>query len=340
MKLSTSFVLLSVFVSTALSAPLVQQVGSALGAGGTSSQVQDNDYSQVQPGNSVQNGGGASASNEGTAGTVSQFAPSSSGGWTKRDTFPVPHHVEQIGLVHTEDELQAIAKRLVGPLAGATKGLPVPLAGRDSSPSQGVAKRLVGPLAGATKGLPVPLAGRDSPPSQDVAKRLVGPAGSLTGLGAARFAEPQSVSKRLVGSQGGSAQGYGGSSTAVQDNDYSDVAPGNSVQNGGGAAASNVGTGGSVEQFGPSSFGYGKRDEVHLSPEEHELIDAVIREYFRRDLDRRTRYQGGSVEGHGGSAHTAQDNDVSQVAPGNQVSVGGSQTADLSGIAGGLLQQQ
>ncbi|ETS64432.1 hypothetical protein PaG_01287 [Moesziomyces aphidis] len=46
----------------------------------------------------------------------------------------------------------------------------------------------------------------------------------------------------------------------------------------------------------------------------------------------------GSATGSAGTAQSVQNNDYSHVSPGNQVQNGGSQKADLQGVAGNVLQ--
>ncbi len=46
----------------------------------------------------------------------------------------------------------------------------------------------------------------------------------------------------------------------------------------------------------------------------------------------------GSATGSAGTAQSVQNNDYSHVSPGNQVQNGGSQTADLQGVAGNIFQ--
>lgn len=73
MKLS-QIVALLVTALAVRSAPLLHsQQGSAGGFAGSASAVQDNDYSNVEPGNAVNNGGGQSASLQGIAGSLSQI---------------------------------------------------------------------------------------------------------------------------------------------------------------------------------------------------------------------------------------------------------------------------
>lgn len=115
-----------------------------------------------------------------------------------------------------------------------------------------------------------------------------------------------SSSQGALGSQTGSAGGYGGSATATQDNDYSQVQPGNQVSNGGGQSAQLQGQAGSVLQ--------------NL----HSLV--------------RRQAQSASAAGYPGSSTASQDNDDSQVAPGNKVSIGGSQSSSNQGTSGTVAQ--
>lgn len=142
------------------------QTGSAGGYAGTATAGQNNDYSQVAPGNQVMNGGGQSASLEGLAGSVLQ------GG-----------------------------------------GLGSFLGRRQS----------------------------DGESSQDA-----------------------------------SAGGYAGSGTAHQNNDYSTVAPSNSVQLGGSQSSSNEGTAGSVSQQGGADFtAYVKRMVPHDPSASADLLEKL-----------------------------------------------------------------
>lgn len=115
-----------------------------------------------------------------------------------------------------------------------------------------------------------------------------------------------SNSQGSLGSQYGSAGGYGGSATATQDNDYSQVQPGNQVSNGGSQSAQLQGQAGSVLQS--------------------------LQSLMRR------QEQAASAAGYAGTASATQDNDDSQVAPGNQVSTGGSQSFSNQGTLGSVSQ--
>lgn len=111
-------------------------------------------------------------------------------------------------------------------------------------------------------------------------------------------------------SQTGSAGGYAGNASETQNNDYSHVAPGNQVSNGGSQSASLQGLAGSILQ--------------------NSNIASL--------LQRRQDSQDASAGGYAGSSNSFQNNDPSQVAPGNQVQFGGSQSASDQGISGTVDQ--
>ncbi|TKY88101.1 hypothetical protein EX895_002811 [Sporisorium graminicola] len=113
-------------------------------------------------------------------------------------------------------------------------------------------------------------------------------------------------------SQDGTAGGYGGSASATQNNDYSQVAPGNSVVNGGGQSASLQGLAGSVMQ------------------------GSGVASLFQRR--QQGQQQQASAGGYAGSSTAVQDTDDSNVAPGNSVQLGGSQSSSNQGFAGSVDQ--
>ncbi|CDU22567.1 related to GCD2-translation initiation factor eIF2B, 71 kDa (delta) subunit [Sporisorium scitamineum] len=121
----------------------------------------------------------------------------------------------------------------------------------------------------------------------------------------------QAPSSGSQSSQDGSAGGYGGSASATQDNDYSQVAPGNNVVNGGGQSASLQGLAGSVVQGANVAHLFGKRQSGQ---------------------------QQASAGGYAGSSAAVQNNDDSQVAPGNSVQFGGSQLSSNQGVSGNVDQ--
>ncbi|KAN0062623.1 hypothetical protein ACQY0O_005160 [Thecaphora frezii] len=134
---------------------------------------------------------------------------------------------------------------------------------------------------------------------------------------------PALCSPLPLASQLSSALGSGGHSTQTQDNDYSGVAPGNSVVNGGGASASNAGYGGSINQASnaaPAAAGF-----------------PSFPSGWKRSPG---GFQSGSTKGHGGTAYSHQDNDLSGVQDGNEVNVGGGQSVDVGGVAGWLTQNR
>ncbi|TKY89029.1 hypothetical protein EX895_001560 [Sporisorium graminicola] len=179
----------------------LDQVGSAIGVGGTGGSSQHNDYSHVAPGNDVINGGAQSASLQGIAGSVLQRG-------------------------------------------------------------NGVSNILR----------------RDEPAADD---------------------------------QAGGATGYGGTAVTTQDNDFSHVAPGNKVHQGGSQHASLNGEAGSVLQgYNPGLLGL-----------------------LKRRID-----QEGGASGYAGHSGAYQDNDLSGVAPGNDVQVGGTQSSSNTGAAGSVDQ--
>lgn len=124
----------------------------------------------------------------------------------------------------------------------------------------------------------------------------------------------QAPSSGSQGSQYGSAGGFGGSASATQNNDYSQVAPGNTVMNGGGQSASLQGLAGTVMQGGNVASLLG-----------------------RRQLDVEGS-QKGSAAGYAGHSSAYQNNDYSAVAPGNSVELGGSQSASNQGTSGTVDQ--
>lgn len=125
---------------------------------------------------------------------------------------------------------------------------------------------------------------------------------------------PAVLKRRQTGDQAGSAVGYGGSATATQNNDYSHVAPGNKVVNGGSQQASLQGVAGNVIQdYDQGLVGFLKRRQAGGN-------------------------QIGSSGGYAGSSHAYQDNDFSGVEPGNTVGVGGAQSSSNTGAAGSVAQ--
>ncbi|KAJ1024742.1 hypothetical protein NDA16_002782 [Ustilago loliicola] len=123
-----------------------------------------------------------------------------------------------------------------------------------------------------------------------------------------------SPSSQQQSSQNGSAGGYAGTGTAAQNNDYSQVAPGNQVMNGGGQSASLQGLAGNV------------------------LQGSNLGSFLRRRQSDGESSQQASAGGYAGTSTTYQNNDDSAVTPGNSVQVGGSQSASNEGTAGTVDQ--
>lgn len=118
-------------------------------------------------------------------------------------------------------------------------------------------------------------------------------------------------SSQQQSSQTGSAGGYAGTATEMQNNDYSQVAPGNNVMNGGSQSAQLLGQAGSV------------------------LQNSNLGSFLQR---RQSDAQQASAAGYAGESTSYQDNDYSAVAPGNSVQLGGSQSTSDQGTSGTTSQ--